>query len=180
MKYMSYFPRIIFSLLVFSVSISIQAATVNGHLGVTAVVGAGCQVNNSNVQSGVVDFGALNFGSINTLNAQHIDATTTGSGNGSIEMECSDGTSFTISLGNGLHYNNGNRAMVNTGSPGVFLAYALYQDAARTIPWSDSAPLTGTASGAPQAFHVYGRIPGGQSGISAGTYTDTVQVVVSW
>lgn len=168
-----------FSSLLLIPSVS-HAATVNGNLGVTAVVGAGCQVNNSNVVAGVVAFGTLNFGSINTLNAQNIDAQTTGSGNGSIEMECSNGTSFTISLDNGLHFASGSRAMVNAGNAAMFLPYVLYQNAARTVPWTNASPLTGTANGSPQTYSVYGRIPGGQTGISSGTYNDTVQVVISW
>lgn len=155
-------------------------ATVNGSLGVTAIVGAGCQVNNSNVTSGTVNFGNLDFGSINTIGSQNIDAQTTGSGNGSIVMECSNGTTFTITLDNGQHFASGSRAMVNAGNGAVFLSYALYQNVARTVAWTTASPLSGTASGAPATFHIYGRIPGGQTGISAGTYNDTVQVVISW
>ncbi len=157
-----------------------HAATVTGQLGIAAVVGAGCQVNNSNVSSGQVNFGNLNFGNINTINDTHIDAQTTGSGSGSIVMECSDGTTFTIALGNGLHYTNSTRSMVNGSQAGVFLSYNLYQDATRSQVWDDSSPLSGTANGSAETYHVYGRIPGGQAGISAGNYSDTVQVVISW
>lgn len=161
-------------------SLNTNAATVNGTLGVTAIVGAGCQVNNANVTAGVVSFGSLNFGSINTIGVQNIDAQTTGGGSGSIVMECSDGTPFTITLDNGLNFSGGTRAMANTTTPSTHLSYTLYQNAARTLPWTTSTPLTSTATGAPTTFNVYGRIPGGQSGISAGTYTDTVQVVITW
>lgn len=156
------------------------AATVNGTLGVTAVVGAGCQVNSGTVDSGNINFGNLNFGSINTIGGANIDAQTTGSGNGSITMECSDGTPFSITLDDGLNPTGGTRAMVNTSDPTSLLAYELYQNAARTVPWSISTPLTATASGAPTTFEVYGRIPGGQTGITPDSYSDTVQVVISW
>lgn len=158
----------------------VNAATVNGVLNVTAIVGAGCQVNNSNVTSGVINFGTLDFGSINTLGNAHIDTQTTGPANGSIEMECSDGTTFTIALDNGQNFSGGNRAMVNTADPASVLSYELYQDVSRTLPWSASSPLTGSASGVAQVFPIYGRIPGGQGGVAAGTYNDTVQVVISW
>lgn len=156
------------------------SATVNGNLGVTAVVGAGCQVNSSNVTAGIINFGSLDFGSINTIGNQTIDAQTTGAGNGSIVMECSNGTTFTIALDNGQHYASSTRSMVNAGDPSVLLNYTLYQNVARTVPWTNSSPLTGTASGAPTTFPVYGRIPPGQAGITAGTYNDTIQVVISW
>lgn len=157
-----------------------HAATVNGTLGITAVVGSGCSVDNNNVTAGVVDFGSLNFGSINSLNNQNIDAQTTGNGSGSIVMTCSGGTSFTISLDNGLNFSGGNRAMANSADPSILLSYNLYQNAARTVPWTTASPLTTTASGGTDTFNVYGRIPGGQSGVTAGTYNDTVQVVISW
>jgi len=156
------------------------AATASGNLGVTAIVGAGCQVNASNVTAGIINFGSLDFGSINTIGNQTIDAQTTGAGNGSIIMECSNGTTFTISLDNGLHYASSTRSMVNAGNPAVLLSYALYQNVARTLPWTTTSPLTGTANGAPATFPIYGRIPPSQTGITAGTYNDTVQVVISW
>ena len=168
------------SVLVAIPSFNINAATVNGTLGVTATVGAGCQVNNSNVTSGIVDFGTLNFGSINTVGAANIDAQTTGGGSGGIVMECSNGTPFTITLDNGLHFAGGTRAMANASAPSTLLSYTLYQNAARALPWTVGTPLTSTANGAPTTFNVYGRIPGGQSGISAGNYSDTIQVVITW
>lgn len=156
------------------------SATVNGTLGVRAVVGSGCQVNSGSVSAGVVNFGNLDFGSINTINSQNIDAQSTGSGNGSIVMECSNGTSFTITLDNGQHFSGGTRAMANTTNASILLNYTLYQNTARTVPWTTSSPLTGTSAGTATTYDVYGRIPGGQTGITSGTYTDTVQVVISW
>lgn len=145
-----------------------------------AVVGAGCQVNSGSVTSGSVNFGDLDFGSINTTNSQHVDAQSTGAGNGSIVMECSNGTTFSISLDNGQHYAGGVRSMANSGNASILLNYALYQNVARTLPWSAVIPLSGTSAGTATTFNVYGRIPGGQSGITSGTYNDTIQVVISW
>lgn len=174
--------RSLFSCVVFCSVISpvVDGATVNGTLGVTAVVGAGCSVDSSSVTAGVVNFGSLSFGSITSLGTSNVDSQTTGSGSGSIAMTCSGGTPFSISFDNGQHFAGGTRAMENAGSPGVLLTYTLYQNAARTIPWSNASPLSTTASGATDTFHVYGRIPGGQSGITSGNYSDTIQVVVSW
>ena len=156
------------------------AATVNGTLGVKAVVGAGCQVNSGSVTSGAINFGDLDFGSINTINSQHVDAQSSGAGNGSIMMECSNGTTFTISLDNGQHYAGGIRSMANTTNASILLNYSLYQNVSRTVPWTTSSPLSGTSPGTATTFNVYGRIPGGQSGITSGTYNDTIQVVISW
>lgn len=168
------------SVALLSMTSASHAATVNGTLGITAIIGSGCSVNNSNVTAGVVDFGALNFGSINAINNTNVDAQTTGNGSGSITMTCSGGTSFSIYLDNGLHFSGGTRSMANSGNPSVLLSYSLYQNAARTVPWTNASPLSTTATGASDTFHVYGRIPGGQSGVTSGTYNDTVQVVISW
>jgi len=178
-SYSSIFPGAILILLLV-VSQATFSATVTGNLGITAIVGAGCQVNASNVTAGIINFGSLDFGSINTIGNQTIDAQTTGAGNGSIVMECSNGTTFTIALDNGQHFASSTRSMVNAGNPAVLLAYTLYQNVARTVPWTTGSPLTGTANGAPATFPVYGRIPPGQTGITAGTYNDTVQVTISW
>lgn len=159
---------------------NLEAATVNGTVGVTATVGAGCQVNNNNVTSGVIDFGSLSFGNINAISSQNVDAQTNGAGNGGIVMECSDGTTFSITLDNGQHFASGTRSMVNGSNSSILLNYTLYQNAARTVPWTTGSPLSSTANGAPTTFNIYGRIPGGQSSISAGSYTDTVAVVISW
>lgn len=162
------------------ISPAVYSATVNGTLSVTAVVGSGCSVNSSSVTGGVVNFGALNFGSITAINASNVDAQTTGGGSGSIVMNCSSGTPFSIAFDNGLHFSGGSRAMVNASDPAVLLSYTLYQNAARTVPWTSSSPLSTTASGGTETFNVYGRIPGGQSGVTSGNYSDTIQVVVSW
>lgn len=174
--------RLLFSCVFFYSVISpiAYSATVNGTLGVTAVVGAGCSVNSSSVTGGVVNFGSLDFGSITAIGSSNVDAQTAGGGSGSIVMTCSGGTPFSISFDNGQHFAGGSRAMVNAGDPSVLLSYTLYQNAARTVPWTNASPLSTTASGASDTFHVYGRIPGGQSGITSGNYNDTIQVVVSW
>jgi len=155
------------------------SATATGTLGVNAVVGAGCQVNNG-ATSGSINFGNLSFGNIFAIGSQNVDAQTTGSGNGSIVMECANGTAFTISLDNGQHFSGGTRAMANSTNSAVLLNYALYQDAAHTVPWTSTSPLSATSTGVATTYDVYGRIPGGQTGITSGTYNDTVQVVITW
>lgn len=176
MKVCNLFAGVMF----FFTTFSVHAATVNGTLGITAVVGSGCTVDNNNVTAGVVDFGSLNFGNIASIGSQNVDAQTSGNGSGSIAMTCSGGTSFSIALDNGQHFAGGTRAMANSGNASILMNYSLYQNAARTLPWTNASPLATTATGATDTFHVYGRIPGGQAGVTSGTYNDTVQVVISW
>ncbi len=161
-------------------SLNTFAATASGVVRVTATLGSGCQVNAANIQNGIADFGALNFGSINTLNDLHIDGQTTGTGNGSIEVECSNGTPFSISLDDGINHDGSSRGMAHNDVPGEVLRYALYKDAGRTQAWTSDSPLQDTSTGGAQLITIYGRIPGGQSGLSSGTYQDTVQVTINW
>jgi spore coat protein U-like protein len=155
------------------------AATATGTLGVNAVIGVGCQVNNG-TSAGTINFGNLSFGNIFAIGSQNVDSQTTGAGNGGILMECSTGTAFTITLDNGQHFANGTRSMVNATNNAVLLNYSLYQNSARTIPWTTASPLAATSTGVATVYEVYGRIPGGQAGITPGTYNDTVQVVITW
>lgn len=166
-------------LFVTSYSNVVFSATANGTLGVNAVVGAGCQVNNG-ATSGSINFGNLSFGNIFSIGSQNVDAQTSGSGNGSILMECSTGTTFSISLDNGQHFASGTRSMANSINSTILLNYTLYQNVARTVPWTSASPLSATSTGVATTYDVYGRIPGGQSGVTSGTYNDTVQVVITW
>jgi len=162
------------------ISLSAHAATVNGTLSVQAIIGQGCQVNAANAPGGVVNYGTLNFGSIYQLNNTHIDAQTSGINQGSITVECSTGTSYNIALDNGQHYQGGTRSMQGDSTPAVLLNYSLFQDSARATPWVGGTPVSFIATATPTEHHVYGRIPAGQTGITAASYSDTVQVVVNW
>jgi spore coat protein U-like protein len=67
--------------------------------------------------------------------------------------------------------------MLNTTTAGQFVTYNLYSDAGRTtvIPIGGTIPLSST--GAAQTVNVYGRAFGA-AGLSPGTYTDIVTVVL--
>lgn len=176
-------PRVLLaSLLAAFVWLPAQAATVHGTLGVLAEVGAGCQVNNASVDNGVIDFGDLDFGKINTMTEQHIDSGGMGVGSAiGIEMECSDGTSYNIRLDQGLYYDGGasSRAMQIAGGTSL-LRYGLYQDAARASAWQPGVAVAGTADSTTNTHYIYGRIPGVNTNVPSGSYSDTVRVSIEW
>jgi spore coat protein U-like protein len=63
-----------------------------------------------------------------------------------------------------------------------FVNYSLFRDAARTSNWGNTVgtdTLAGSASGSTDTLTVYGRIPVQATG-SAGAYTDTVNVTVTY
>ncbi len=63
------------------------------------------------------------------------------------------------------------------------VTYGLYKDTDRAQPWGDAATpgstVAGTGNGATQTLTVYGRVPP-QATPSAGVYTDTVVVTVTY
>ncbi|HEI8865281.1 TPA: spore coat U domain-containing protein [Serratia odorifera] len=157
----------------------LQAGTIQGNLGVSLTIGAGCVVNGGNSAGSVNDFGAINFGTYSSL-ANIIDASSSGSGGaGTLALECTDGTDYTVALNNGLNATGTQRRMASTA--GAFINYNLYRDAAHSQPWNDTdGTLTGTGSGAAQPLVVYGRVPAASSTPAEGAYNDTVTMTVSW
>lgn len=138
------------------------------NLAVSATVTANCVVTTSPVAFGNVDV---------TLN-QDIDNT------GGISVTCTSGTAWAASAdaGAGDTATLTNREMVNGANK---LNYALYIDAGRTSVWGDgaegaTATISGTGTGSAQASTIYARVPSGQTGLPAGSYTDTVVVTVTY
>lgn len=115
----------------------------------------------------------LDFGTINGFLTSNIDSQST------IGVTCVSGTSYQVGLDNGTFYNAGTRTMQG---PGGQIAYALYRDSGRSLPWGHTLgtdTASGSGNGAQQNYTVYGRVPP-QTTPSAGTYQDTVTVDVTY
>lgn len=117
-----------------------------------------------------IDFG--NF----TTTAANRDAS------GALSVQCTAGTTYTVSLslGNGAGATAAARKM--TGPNGATMTYGLYRDPDHAHVWdqtkgSDTAGRSG--SGAPVSFPVYGRVPH-QPTPPPGTYSDTVIATVTY
>lgn len=64
------------------------AGTIQGNLGVTLTIGAGCVVGGGNSAGSANDFGAISFGTYSSL-SNIIDASATGSGGaGTLSLTC--------------------------------------------------------------------------------------------
>lgn len=127
----------------------------------SAQVSANCTVSAS----------AMNFGSAGVL-LGNADATST------IGVQCSNGVSYQVGLGDGTHASGSTRRMAAAGG---FVAYELYRNSGRTQRWGNAAGSTvlGTGTGGMQNLTVYGRV-GAQATPAAGTYTDTIVVSVTY
>lgn len=115
---------------------------------------------------------AVNFGAQGILKG-NVDAS------GAVLVTCTPETGYSISL------NGGNAAAPPTARKmskgGHTITYGLYRNSERDLPWGDTEGTTaaGIGTGSTQSHTVFGRVSP-QSTPPAGTYTDTVVVVVDY
>ncbi|PZP53514.1 MAG: spore coat protein U [Agrobacterium fabrum] len=141
-----------------------QVATTNFNVQIT--IQAACQINSA---------GNLNFGT-NGVIGGNIDATS------DIVVQCTASTPFSLGLsaGAGSGATVANRLM--TSPAGATISYSLYTTAAHSTVWGNTVGTdrqTGTGTGAPQTFTVYGRVPA-QTTPAVGVYTDTVTATLNY
>ena len=138
---------------------------------VTAQIVAGCLV-----VGGVTQYGTLNYG---TQSALSTGILSTSLGGTTVTFQCTPGVALSMSLDGGQNSASGTRNLKRTGGTQL-LAYQLYRDAAYTQALGIGQSVTLSYSDATAIkLPVYGRtqLPGT---LPAGTYTDAVQVTVTW
>ncbi|MFN3609553.1 MAG: spore coat U domain-containing protein [Hyphomonas sp.] len=136
-----------------------HAATANGTLDVQATV-----VNTCVVLTTPVVFASVG-----------LDAVTA---NGSITVNCTNSSAFTVALDGGDSGDISARTLSHATLPASF-NYQLYTDAGRTTVWGDG--VTGTqanGTGPSQTLTVYGVTTSTPD--TAGAYADEVQVTVTY
>lgn len=141
------------------------AATATNTFNSQIVITAECKVQSAST---------LDFGSPGVLDAA-VSATST------IGVQCTNGQVYSISLngGNGSSGNTTTRTMENGGEA---VNYTMSKDSGHSQNWGDTAGEVMTAltgNGTVQNYTVYGQVPA-QTTPTAGTYTDTVTVTVSY
>src|SRR5471030_3025353 len=167
--------RIGLSLLGLALVSSAQAATtVTGQISSTLILTSSCLVNGTAGSTG------LNFGTTTSLFTE-ADGQVLGGGGGALSVQCSSGTSPTITVGAGSHdaqSTGGSRALYD----GVanYVPYDFYTDAAHSQLLAINGVINLTAStGQTQTVNIYGKAVG-KAGLPAGTYTDTVAVQLTF
>ncbi|NML42962.1 spore coat protein U domain-containing protein [Ramlibacter sp. G-1-2-2] len=142
------------------------AATATQTFGVKLVVQESCSIGTTPTD---VDFGTHT----RQTTAVNTDAA------GSLSINCSSGTPYTIALNGGLNATASTRQMLSGAN---VAAYVLYQDSARATPWGNGTTfgttVSGTGTGAAVATPVYGRLT--SLNFPAGTYSDTVTATVTY
>ncbi len=138
----------------------VMAQSKTANFDVSIQVLATCSISASN----------MTFSSITTGTTSNTDASS------ALTVNCSQGTPYTISLGNGANYSNVRRMAWGASH----VEYNLYQDSSRSQEWIGGNAKTGTGSGGDQTFTVFGRIPSGQNITNTGNYGDTVIATVTY
>lgn len=143
------------------------AGTASANLNVSATVANSCTISTSSVSFTSYDRIYDSFAS------------------GTIEANCSNGSSATITLGQGANAASGStdaspsrRLSNGTGS---FLNYNLYQDTAATLIWGNTngtgVVISDVGTGVTRDVH--GKIPFGQNA-PTGSYLDTVVATITF
>ena len=152
--------RLLAGTLLCGLTTPLWAASGTSSFDVSIQVLATCSISASN----------MTFSSITTGTTSNTDATS------SLTVNCSNGTPYTIALGNGNNYSGGRRMTNGTTN----INYYLYSDSGRSTQWNSASTQTGTGSGSDQSFTIYGRIPSGQSVPFTGAYSDTIIATVTY
>jgi len=150
--------------------------------GATFAVGAtvqnGCLVAGSPGQTTGLVFGALNFGSFSALSAGIQSAALGPSGGSQALLQCTAGTSVQLTIDGGLHALSGQRRLSNGN--GYYLPYSLVLSTLGNLPVTPGLPIGVNIGSTPQPLPLQGTVLLPGLGVAAGTYSDTVQVTVSW
>jgi spore coat protein U domain-containing protein, fimbrial subunit CupE1/2/3/6 len=128
------------------------------------------------VKNCTIDAQSISLGTYDPLVANYSNAAAP---TGTITVQCTKNTAYSIALTNGGNYSAGFRRMKHAIND-EYLQYELFQDGAFATAWTDTQMVSKTAtSRAPLGITVYARIPGGQD-VSQGTYTDVVTATVNF
>lgn len=167
MKILGLRPIPVFALLCSLFSLPAFAQTDTTTFDVTIEIESSCSIDTPAATD--VDF--------STVASTATDVTATGQ----LNVNCTPGTSYTVSLDEGSNAGGGGIAARNMASGVNLVAYQLYSDAGLTQVWGETIgtdTVAGTGTGAVQALSVYGEVPSANS--PAGTYTDTITATITF
>ena len=142
------------------------AGTATGSMAVSALVLESCTVVAT----------PMLFGALTEVGSANVDSTAT------LTLTCTPNADFYIGMNDGTNASSGQRRLKHSANA-EFLNYNLYIDAGRSQPWGNTAGTNtkpGTAPLGTSIHTVYGQIPAGVAGVSAGAYADTVTVTVTF
>ncbi len=167
------------------------AATTTGTINARLVLTTGCLVNGQSGTNGV-NFGNLDFGS-SAATFDTLNATLVGSLGNGIFVRCTTGQTYNIQLTSSNaapatvigQVTTQPRYLILGSNATQGIAYTLYGTTSYTTPIANNTNLANTGTPDPtngDNYPIYGRVAGGgfNAATPAGTYTDTINVSVSY
>lgn len=145
---------------------------------VNAVVSTGCLVVSNPTQVSGIQFGTVNFGSQSAVSGASATAWLGASGGSMAQVQCTSGATVTITFDAGQNA-LGSQRRLKYGS-NHYLPYNLYTSASMATSYAPGVGVPLDTTQGATSLPVYGRATPPASGLPAGQYTDTVQVVLSW
>ncbi|MCU6243785.1 spore coat U domain-containing protein [Enterobacter kobei] len=155
------------NLVLFGATTGAQAASDQTSFAVKLTVTSTCDINT--VPATDIEFGS------------HSSTSTNINSTGSLTVNCTIGTPYTIALDSGVNNNGSIRRMAGQDSfnSGVYVPYELYKNSARTEVWNDgSGTYAGTGTGANESVPVYASVA--SMNVAAGDYLDTVTAFITY
>ena len=162
----------------FAGTTTVQAATQTVQFSVTSTVTSSCSAPTAT---------PLSFGTYNPLSGTALTATST------ITITCTNTTpivSVTLNSGSGNGTINARKLQLGgttTSDATRMLSYNLYTTSGYSSIWGDGSSgnvtnnVTGSAgTGSAQTLTVYGTLPGSQTNVVPGSYSDTITVTINY
>ncbi|ATM96062.1 sigma-fimbriae subunit [Yersinia frederiksenii] len=156
--------------------------TLSRPFAVKATILPGCILGSGTADSS--SFGTLNFGNVSSLSTAINVASSQNAG--SIIIQCSGTPSLSLALNSGAN-TSGNiasgRRLLNSAT-GEYLFYQIFQDSARSVVWGNgsnggSAQVI-TANSTLQQVILYAQLFASSTLPTAGNYTDTLLVTITY
>ncbi|GGB28477.1 hypothetical protein GCM10011380_17620 [Sphingomonas metalli] len=153
------------------------AGSTAGTIGLSLTITNACVINGAaQVQSNTGSMGDIAFpsqpGVFGTVDGQLVGSL------GTLQVQCSPGVTPQLTFGAGANDAAGKRRLAYNGTT---IDYRLFSDPQRTSELGIGSSLSlGTAASAPISVPIYARATGAGSVLAAGSYTDTVQVTLTW
>lgn len=134
------------------------------------------QITANVVNNCVVTASPMAFGTLANLGTANIDTSAT------VSLACTPDAAYDVSMDLGLNASGSQRRLVNGADAAQLIPYGLYTDANRTNAWGNAVGSTvaGTAVNGTATLTAYGRIPSTAAAVTAGSYSDTVTVTVTF
>lgn len=153
------------------------AGSSSGTIGVTLNVTSACVVNGgTTVQSNVGSMGTIAFADQPGIFG-NVDGELVGS-LGQLQVQCSPGVAPALTIGAGANDAGGRRYMAANGRQ---VAYRLFSDTQRTNEIGIGQQIAlGTATSTAISVPIYARVTSAGTVLAAGSYSDTVQVTLTW